>query len=751
PIANTQVYILDENFEPVPFNAAGELYVGGDGLARGYLGRPDLTAEKFLPNPFGAEPGARLYRTGDLARRRPDGNIDFLGRIDQQVKIRGHRIEPGEIESALRQHGGVRDAVVVARGDTGERRLAAYVVTEDGGAMDVAELLAHLEQKLPGYMIPSVFTQLEEMPLTPGGKVDRRAMPPPDGSRPMLEMAYAPPRTPLEEMLADWWGQALLVERIGIHDNFFALGGDSILSIQIANRAQEAGIRLTPRQIYLHRTIAELAPHLQTDAAAERGPVTGEVPLTPIQRWFFEQEVAEPHHWNLAALFESGREVKPELIEEALKHVVAHHDALRSRFVRCDSGWRQSIAPPDDRPLLTRVSLAGLAIPEQERAAEQFASRLQASLDLSGGELFRAALLEFGAGRPSRLLLVIHHLVVDIVSWGVLLNSLELAYRQLSDGEAVKLAPKTASYKEWAVRLAEYARSGGLTAESDYWTAETRLKAGRLPLDYPSGINTEGSVRALRVSLGAEETERLLRVVPKTYHTMINDVLLTALAQAFARVTQSRALLVDLENHGREELFEGLEVSRTVGWFTCIFPLLLDLGHATAPGDAIRSIKEQIRRVPNGGIGYGLLRYLSGAGEVERRLRAFPEAEISFNYVGRIRRPYAEASLWRPVDGPLGHARSPLARRRHLLEVGGGVNQRGELEMDWLYSENLHRRSTIQSFAEGFAESLRAIIAHCASKESEVYTPSDFLTGTDLSQGQLDHLMVTYAEPDTQP
>jgi len=744
PIANTQIYVLDKNLEPVPIGVCGELYIGGVGLARGYLRRADLTAERFLPNPFEAA-GTRIYRTGDLARYLADGNVEYLGRTDHQVKIRGFRIELGEIESALNEHPAVQNTVVVAREEkTGSKQLVAYVLPDQRRAgassreLMVKELRERLEQSLPEYMVPTAFVLLSELPLTSSGKVDRRALPAPHAGK----AEFVAPRDQTEKTLADLWCQVLGIERVSIHDNFFDLGGDSILSIQIANQASEAGIQLKPRQMYQHRTIADLAAILEVAPTIdiEQGLVNGPVPLTPIQHWFFEQQLAEPHHWNQAMLFEASGEVNPDVLEEALQHLVIHHDALRSRFVQTASGWQQFVLPPGHARLLTQVSFAKLADTERQRALEDFISNFQASLNLSKGELFRAALIEPGAGMKHRLFVVIHHLVIDIVSWGILLKSLELAYRQLSDGEAVKLAPKTTSYKKWAEGLVEYVRSAKLRRELPEWSAATRRKANAIPVDFPSGANTEASVQTLWVSLSAAETRKLLQEVPRAYHTMINDVLLTALAQAFASWTGSRSLLVDLENHGREEILAGADLSRTIGWFTCIFPLYLDLGKANTPAAALKTIKEQIRRTPNGGIGYGVLRYLGA----EAQLNACPEAQISFNYLGRRQRP-DEASLWTPVEGFLGPMHSGRALRRYLLEVVGGISKQGQLKIGWLYSENLHRHSTIQFFADGFIESLKVIIDHCASPQAGSHTPSDFLA-TNLSQRALDQLVAAYGQ-----
>jgi amino acid adenylation domain-containing protein/non-ribosomal peptide synthase protein (TIGR01720 family) len=729
PIANTQLYLLDDRLQPVPVGVPGELYIGGHGVASGYLQRPELTAERFLPHPFSPEPGRRLYKTGDLARYLPDGNIEFLGRSDQQVKLRGFRIELGEIEAVLSRHPAVREAVVLAREDAGgDKRLVAYVVPEQGQGLSLSELRSFLRTKLPDYMVPSALVVMETLPLTPSGKVDRRALPAPDRARSeSLERSFVAPRTPTEEVLGRIWAQVLGLERVGVYDNFFELGGDSILSLQIIARANQAGLRLTPRQIFQHQTIAELAIVAGTTRAiqAEQGPVTGSVPLTPIQQWFFAQNLPDPHHFNQTVLLEVHQPLDPTLLAQAVRHLLLHHDALRLRFVREESGWQQSNAGPDEAALFTRMDLSALPETEQGSAVEVAATELQASLNLMAGPLVRVALFHLGEAKPSRLLLTIHHLVVDGVSWRVLLEDLLLAYHQLNRGVALQLPPKTTSFKQWAERLSEYAQSGSLQPELDYWLAESRSTVVPLPVDYPAGANIQASSQTVAVSLSEEETRALLQEAPKAYHTQINDVLLTALAQACARWTGVRSLLIDLEGHGREELFEDVDLSRTVGWFTVVFPVLLELGEASGPGETLKTIKEQLRRVPNHGIGYGLLRYLSREKEIAEKLRARPQAQVSFNYLGQLDQVLPEPAPFGPAGEPTGPAHSPRGNRRYLLEVNGSVVG-GQLRLFWTYSENVHRRSTIESLAQECVEALRLLIAHCQSPEAGGYTPSDF-------------------------
>jgi amino acid adenylation domain-containing protein/non-ribosomal peptide synthase protein (TIGR01720 family) len=744
PLPNRTVYILDSYLQPVPIGVPGELYIGGGCLAKGYLNRPELTQEKFIPNPF-SDVTERLYKTGDLARYLSNGNIEYLGRIDNQVKIRGFRIELGEIEAVLAQHPDVEVTVVIAQEDyLGDKRLVAYVVPNHEQAPTPSELRRFLKEKLPDYMVPFAFVMLEALPVTPNGKVDCSALPAPEISQRSLEEGFVAPHTPTEEVLAAIWAEVLGVERVGIHDNFFELGGDSILSIQLIARANQAGLQLTPRQLFLHQTIAELAALAGTrtlPVQSEQGLVMGSVPLTPIQQWFFEQNLPYPDHFNQSVLLEVPPDLKPELLKQVMQQLLVHHDALRLRFVQDESIWQQINVGLEETVSLTVVDFSQLSSGEQQTALEATAAELQASLHLSEGSLMRVALFNFGIDKPARLLLVIHHLAVDGVSWRILLEDLSTAYHQLSRGEAIQLQPKTTSFKDWAYRLREYGQSETLAADLDYWLAQARSKVAPLPVDYPSGkeANIVASAAHVSVSLSVEQTRALLQEVPSAYNTQINDVLLTALGQTFAKWTGERFLLVDLEGHGREDLFEDVELSRTVGWFTTIFPVLLELGEVSYPGDGLKSVKEQLRRIPNRGIGYGLLRYLSRDAATRLKLQALPQAEVSFNYLGQLDQVLSESPLWGLAKESSGPDHSQIGSRSHLLEVKGFVAE-GKLQLDWTYSENVHQRTTVERLAQRFMEALQFLIAHCQSPQVGGYTSSDF-PEAELSQEELEELL----------
>jgi amino acid adenylation domain-containing protein/non-ribosomal peptide synthase protein (TIGR01720 family) len=722
PIADTQLYLLDRSLRPVPVGVVGDLYLAGAGLARGYLGEPIMTAERFIPHPFAARLGDRLYRTGDLARFNADGTLQFLGRVDAQVKVRGFRIELGEIEAALRRHPAVRQATATVRDGGSGPHVVAYLVPEPSftqRAQVSEELRGFLLRTLPDYMIPSFFVVLEALPLTPNGKVDHRALPAPDLERPA---GNAAPRTPVEARLARVWADVLRLDRVGIHDNFFALGGDSILTIQIVSRARQAGIHLTPKEVFQHQTIAELARQARSapPVLAEQGVVSGEVPLSPIGYWFLERELRNPNHFNQSLLLAARQPFEAGALARAVAALVRHHDALRLRLVREGEGWRQWIAGGEAETPFVAVDLSLMPEACQGPALEILAQQVQRSLDLSQGPVLRIALFDLGPQRPQRLLMVVHHLAVDGVSWRLLLEDLSSAYESLVAGRAVGLPPKTTSFKQWCERLSAHARGGALAAELDVWLDPRWERAAPSPVAHRGKMAPE----RVKVALSAAETQALLQQVPGVYRTRLDEVLLTALAQALSRWTGGRLVSVDLESHGREELFEDVDLSRTVGWCTAMYPVLLELPPERQPGESLQSVKEQLRALPARGIGYGLLRYLSGDAKEAERLRAQPCPEVIFNYQGRLDQALPQSSPFMPAPESKGENQGPAETATHLLEVDAAVLA-GRLEMLWGYCEALDA-TAVRGLAESCLAALRELIEHCLSPAAGGYTRSDF-------------------------
>jgi len=782
PIANVQLYVLNPNLEPVPIGIPGELYIGGAGVARGYLNRPDLTAERLVPNPFfqgtgNGEQGignqgtfptpysllpasySLLYKTGDCARYRSDGTLEYLGRMDDQIKLRGYRIEPGEIEVALCQHPQVEQAVVVLRDDLGEAaKLVAYLVLNFESSILNSEfriqnsklniqnskLKNYLADKLPTYMLPDYFVALESLPLTVNGKVDRRALPLPE-----IETAVSEANRPLtetEQSLVAVWAEVLRRDTVGMHDNFFELGGDSILAMQIIARAHQGGLHLTPRQLFQHQTVAELAAvaELRSQSAVSQEPVTGAVPLTPIQQDFFAQELPEPHHFNQAVMVTVAADVQRPILAQALRALVGHHDGLRSRF-SCQNGlWEQVIQVPDAVTVpLDALDLSHLSSENQAEALTAAVNTCQSSLNLAAGPLFRAALLRLGE-RDCRLLLIAHHLIVDGVSWRILLEDLETAYRQLAAGSQVILPPKTHSIQAWANQLVALGRSGYFEAERSYWQ-DVCAPAAAIPVDFGGDAqrNTVASVDEIFIELDADQTQALLEVATQTYHVQVNEVLLTVLGQTLKSWMQSPRVLIDLEGHGRDldlqnlQNLTELDGSRTVGWFTAVYPLRLELPSGTM-AEQLRLVKEQLRSVPHQGMGYGILRYLAAGADPA----LMSPAIISLNYLGQIRLdavPATQGLFQALASESVGQLRSPLGTRRYVLDVVALIRN-GQLQVVWRYSNAVHRRATIETIAQRFRATLQSYLTQPAQLATEAtYTPSDFAAAR-VNQAQLDQL-----------
>jgi non-ribosomal peptide synthase protein (TIGR01720 family) len=491
--------------------------------------------------------------------------------------------------------------------------------------------------------------------------------------------------------------------------------------------------------LFQYQTIAELAEGVDSAPALAVEPeiVAGPVPLTPVQAWFFEHVTVDPHHFNQAVLLRLRPGIDPSLVENAVRKL-AHHDALRLRFVRGAAGWSQFHASTGDLPF-TRISLAGSEPAAQSAAVETEAAALQARLNLSEGPCLQVTFFDLGEDRPSRLLLIIHHLAVDAVSWRILLEDLRTACEQLMRGEPVALPPKTTSYKRWSERLREYVAAGGLAAEVDYWLAEGWKQVTPLPRDHSDGENTVASARRVLVSLSSEETRRLLQDAPKSLHASVQELLLAALTQTFTGWTGEQSFLLDMEGHGREDLFEDIDLSRTVGWFTTIYPVLLTVPSYANTVQILRAVKEDLRGVPKKGIGYGLLRYVGTDSAITSRLKSFPQPEVSFNYLGQFDQLLAGSALFEWARESTGSPHSPAGKRIHVLDVSGYVADEC-LHIAWSYSEQLHVPQTIEALADDFMSSLRSLIVKRHAPDSRACLPSDFPLAK-ISQPELDRII----------
>ncbi|MGV4982340.1 amino acid adenylation domain-containing protein [Streptomyces sp. NRAIS4] len=763
PLDNTTCHVLGAGLRPVPPGVVGELYIGGAGLARGYLGRPDATAERFVADPFGP-PGARMYRTGDLVRRRTDGIMEFLGRADHQVKVRGFRIELGEIESVLSAHASVAQSAVLVREDRpGDKRITAYVVASPGHPADPAELRRHVAAALPDYMVPAAVVPLERLPLTANGKLDRRALPVPDFAPAGTHRA---PRTQREETIAAHFAEVLGLEKTGIDDGFFDLGGDSIMAIQLVSRLRKAGLLLSPTQVFEHKTVAALAVVAGTtdDAPTATGSddeACGEVPLTPIMHWLrsrggpvdaFSQSLLVPVPAGLGT-----RE-----LAAALRTVADHHDVLRATFAaEPDGHWRMHIAAPgtpDTDGWVRRVDAVGLSEAQLRDVADKEAAAARDRLDPWNGVTLQAVWFDTGDDHTGHLLLTLHHLVVDGVSWRILLPDLATAWQAAARGTTAQLPATGTAFRTWARHLVTEATSERRGAELGLWrdllTAPTPPVALR-PLD--PAEDTAATARSLTLTLPAEDTEPLLTTVPAAFHAKVDDVLLTAFALAVADWRARRglgdggAVLLDLEGHGRESGDSGADLSRTIGWFTTLYPVRLDpgaldrheaLSGGPAAGTAVKRIKEQLRALPDGGQGYGLLRHLNP--ETATELAALPTPALGFNYLGRFQETGATAGHWNaaPDAESLGDGIDPGLPLAHAVEVNSLTLDGPSgpvLRATWTWPGALLDEDAVRDLGQSWFRALKALATHAEGPDAGGRTPSD-LSLVSLNQAQIDRL-----------
>nr|AAF40219.4 pyoverdine synthetase A [Pseudomonas fluorescens] len=725
-------YILDADLALVPQGATGELFVGGAGLAQGYHQRPGMAAERFVAGPYAD--GGRLYRTGDLVRQRADGLVEYFGRIDHQGNIRGFRIELGEIETRLLEHEAVREAGSWPWTRRSGKQLAAYWSAMPAITPPARGAQVHLKAQLPDYMVPTHLDGAGQHAATANGKLDRRALP--TGRRGQSASVVAPSNQ-LELSLAAIWCAVLHVQQVGLHDNFFELGGLSILSIQVVQPgAARRGFTSARATCSRHQTVQVLAT-----VATRSGQITGRagcihwpLGMTPIQHWFFDSPIPARHHWNQALLLAPVQALDPRRLEQALLAVLEHHDALRLSFTQRDAQWHaEHLAVPEGGVLwLAQVT-------DMQQCEALFADA-QRSLDLEHGPLLRALLVDGPMGQQ-RLLIAIHHLVVDGVSWRVLLEDLQNVYRQLSDGQAVSLPAKTSALRHWAARLQAYASSWSLRGELRLW--QHSWPARRLNCRWTARTVACAIRRADRQRApGCRAHPPILQHAPSAYRTQVNDLLLTALARVLCRWSGHESTLIQLEGHGRETLFDEIDLTRSVGWFTSAYPLRLtplDIEEASGQGASIKAIKEQLRAVPHKGLGYGVLRYLADS-TCRQAMAALPSASITFNYLGQFDQSFDSQALFHPLEASAGPAHDPDAPLPNALSVDSQVYG-GELVLRWTFSRERHDQQTISELADAYLGELQSLIAHCLRDDAGGLTPSDFPLA-HLTQAQLDALPV---------
>lgn len=629
--------------------------------------------------------------------------------------------------------------------EQGLQKLVAYVSPAPGSDDPQAgELRQFLAEKLPNYMVPSSVVVLDALNRLPNGKVDTRAlvaMDPPVQST-ACAISSHDPETELEQALIKIWMEVLGTNDVRVDDNFFEIGGDSIMSIRIVALSREMGITVTPNDLMANQTISELATVAGWEKAKSTSEseedVSGMVPLTPIQHWFFELGLRAPEHWNQAMLVDVPANIDSGNLEAAILAVFAHHDILRAQFYKNGDAWEQRI-PPADVPMELGVSVVQLA---PEAVAEHLAQlNNDIRLDNNSTPLARFALFCNESGESHTFAMIMHHLIVDNISWRILLEDLATGYQQVERGADISLPAKTTSYKQWAEHLATTASSGALNGEVDYWTKTLPEVLAKMPTDcLVKGALIEGDSRMVRVKFPKDQTESLLRDANTAYNTRAHDLLIVALVQTLLKWAGGESLRLGLEGFGRDPFEDSIEVTRSVGWFTAFYTLTLQLDPATMDETAIKAIKEQLRSVPNRGIGYGLLRYLSGDGGLAEAMGSLPREEVLFNYLGTLPKIDPDRSgPVRSVRSVSDYARASENQRSHLLEINAYVDE-GELELLWTYNIRAHSRETIEKLGAQYVENLSRLISHCLAAGSGGYTPSDF-PDAGLDQVDLDRFL----------
>ena len=733
PIGNTQVYILDAALMLCPVNVPGEICISGAGVGNGYLNNPSLTAAKFISNPF--KDGERLYKTGDYGRWLPDGNIAFIGRKDEQVKLHGYRIESGEIEKALQGHPGIDQSVVLIKKDeTGNKELVAYISGD--ASLNVTDIRSYLGGLLPAYMLPAHYIRLNAFPLTVNGKIDKKALPSPATAGIATGTAYVEARNDQERQLVSVCEEVLRKNRISIKDDFFALGGDSIKSIQVVSRLKQRGYALTIQDVMLHPVLEELATFMSlVSRSIDQDLVEGIIPLSPIQLNFFQNSMVAKHHFNQSMLLYCSERIREDGLKVVLDKIILHHDALRMVYRMTADGWIQENRGALDAEVLELVE--GL----DETGYKLHCDRIQSGMDLSSGPLFKVCLFRMPA--EDRLLLVAHHLVVDGVSWRILFDDLSQLYHQCLAGETLQLPLKTDSFAYWQSVQLEFAKSEQLKQEEAYWSRMENSAVPALPLDYPGGTNQISHFRWQSFQLDKATTDRLLTECYKSYRTEINDILVTALSLSLREMFGMEKVLLGMEGHGRENISSDVDVTRTVGWFTTMYPVLLDMSNKGIVHDLI-AVKEILHRVPNKGIGYGILRYLSGK---DYHL----QPEIKFNYLGDFSAAATgeDDTLFRFSGNYHGPDYPDNMELEMLLNLDGMIVE-GTLRLSMGYSTEQYKVATIERLMAIYERTLRDLIELLAADDKSYLSPVD-LTYKELSIENVLELNERYGIEDVYP
>jgi iturin family lipopeptide synthetase A len=733
PIWNTCFYILGGRNELLPIGIKGEICISGEGIAKGYISNEELTSEKFIDNPF--VPNQKIYKTGDLGRWLQNGVIELVGRIDDQIKIRGFRVELGEIGNHISAFDEIQESAVFTGEKEGDKYLVAYYLSEK--EVNETLLRSFLNTRIPDYMIPHYFVRLEEFPYTLNGKLDKKSLPEPQSN----VQNFVAASSFEEQLLIDVWSKVLSNENIGVTDNFYSVGGDSIKSIQISSRLRSSGYEVSVRDILTGNNIRALAPKLKAvSTVSHQFPVIGQVALSPIQHWFVDKTRIDHHHFNQSVLINFKDGITEEIVKTIFNKLQEHHDALRIVCEFDNDRLKLINKPVNDFPVsLNEFDLEIQDDPESILLIES--EKIQSGIDLKNGPLLKLGLFHMVDG--SRLLIVAHHLVIDGVSWRIIFEDIEMLYQQIIKNIPLNLPLKTDSFQSWSKNLLGYTKSQSFERGNEYWNTILSRKFEPLKRDFPDGDNTYALKEMYSFQLSNSETARLLSDVHTPFKTQINDILLTALLLSVKKMFNINEILIDLEGHGREDLGQGENVSRTVGWFTSFYPVLLEKETGNL-ASTIKHVKESLRKVPNNGIDFLLKQYYKPSDNKFGN----SESQISFNYLGQFDSVF-EGSSFTVANEDNGNEVSQNRVRDYGWDISGIITN-GKLSVGVMYSKAQYKKATINSLMSYYEEYIREIIDYCCSYGKVELSPSD-LTITDFALDKLNDLQEKYELQDIYP
>lgn len=738
PIYNMKNYLVDAQMNICPVGVIGEICVAGVGVGRGYVNDEERTQKAFFTNPFNKNEAQRLYKTGDLGKLLPNGMIQFYGRKDYQVKVNGQRIELGEIESKLLEITGVKEAAVIDKVNpaNGRKYLVAFAALEEDTTLDATSLKTKISSELPTYMIPAEIRVIDYIPVTHNGKTNRKQLEKLAVHENEEQHAFVAPETDIELILAEAWKSVLNIDKVGTTDNFYELGGDSISAIQVSSYLYKNEYQVEVKDIMRFPHINEVAGFVKPlSRIADQGMISGTAELTPIQAAFFEMKKLVPNHYNQSVLLKATNAINTEAVAKSFSKILEWHDILRATFTQSSSGtYVQSISENCSTPEVETHNFTETSNPE---AAAEVAEKLQASLSIENGPLLKVAVIHMK--QADYLLIAIHHLVVDTVSWRIIVEDLTTAYQQILDGEEIALPAKTESFKVWSKTLKEFIKSDSFQEEVKYWADKTALPVEKLPYDYKAANTMPALVKdkkTLSVTLPADYVTKLDNEVHKAFNTEINDILLAALALSVKRNFGIERVPVMLESHGRVKLNEEINITRTVGWFTSEFPVFLNTRASDDLSTFIKTVKDHLHKVPNLGIGFGLLKFSAPTRSTQVTNATIPQ--IAFNYLGKVDDEVAGETIFQLEDDTLGNEESLQNQSDYALEIVG-MGRGGAIEFTLEYHQSQFTDETVTAWMNTFKSTLQELIDFCSNRDYSEVTPTDF-DYSDLSLQDLNEL-----------